>query len=414
MREFMTSDTVRLVVIGAGLQGASVALALAERGVRVCLLERRAAPLAAASRGNEGKIHLGFVYALDRSGRTGRRMIEAALCFGPLLDRWCGPLPWESWRSAGFQYVVMPDSLARAAELEEAYGRLRAWIPEASALMRFAPQYAGRPLDWFWRRSDLQAARPRIPGAAPCDVLATEEVSVDTRALCDVVAARLARHPLIELRCGVRVEGAERRPNGFRLHLETAAGSSALDAQTVVNCAWIDRARIDRSLGLREERALSYRVKHRALVRPRGDSRAIAPVTMVQGPYGDVVPLVDGLVYISWYPECRRYFGAVPPEREEADTAECFAVASRSLAVLSDLYPALRGAEIVTASPCIIVAPGETDVDDPASALHERNRFGPREHDGWWTVDTGKLTAAPLNGEVTAARITGEVRHVAV
>ena len=50
----------------------------------------------------------------------------------------------------------------------------------------------------------------------------------------------------------------------------------------------------------------------------------------------------------------------------------------------------------------VITAWGATDVDDPASELHERHEVGPRAHDGWITVDTGKLTTAPLFGELAA------------
>ncbi|QDV49441.1 FAD-dependent oxidoreductase [Gimesia fumaroli] len=82
-----------IVVLGAGLQGTCVALSLAHRGYAVTLIESHPAPLRAASLRNEGKIHLGFVYALDHSGATQRKMLEAALCFSPLLDRWCGALP---------------------------------------------------------------------------------------------------------------------------------------------------------------------------------------------------------------------------------------------------------------------------------------------------------------------------------
>ena len=406
--------TTPIAVLGAGLQGASVALALAARGRQVRLLERRAAPLLAASRGNEGKIHLGFVYAIDRSGATGRRMLEGALSFAPLLERWCGPLPWETWRSEGFVYAVMPDSIENADGLEEAYARLKDAFPDIARSFRFAPHYIGRPLDWFFRRGHGPRGRPAVNGIPVTNVFDTEEVSVDTRELGDALTHRLIHHPLIDLRCNVHVRSAERRGGGFRLHLETPEGASTLDADEVVNCTWEDRDRIDQTVGVPHDSSLCYRVKHRAYVKLRAGMGNLAPVTMVQGPYGDVVPFRDGLVYISWYPECRTYFDAVPPVQDLHDEREAFAVAHRSLDVLSEMFPALRGAEVVTSSACPIVARGSTDVEDPASGLHERNRFGPREYDGWWTVDTGKLTTAPLNGETVAARITRETNCVVV
>ncbi|MFM8527875.1 MAG: FAD-dependent oxidoreductase [bacterium] len=58
----MRSDTL---VIGGGIQGSTLALALAEKGVRSAIVEAAPAPLGRASLRNEGKIHLGFFYALD-------------------------------------------------------------------------------------------------------------------------------------------------------------------------------------------------------------------------------------------------------------------------------------------------------------------------------------------------------------
>ncbi len=53
----------------------------------------------------------------------------------------------------------------------------------------------------------------------------------------------------------------------------------------------------------------------------------------------------------------------------------------------------------------VIVAWGETDIDDPASGLHERHAIGPRSHGRYHSVDTGKLTMAPRFGKLAADRI---------
>ena len=57
-------------MLGAGLQGACIALELARRGAKVDLYERNEACVAEASAHNEGKVHLGFVYAFDQSFAT--------------------------------------------------------------------------------------------------------------------------------------------------------------------------------------------------------------------------------------------------------------------------------------------------------------------------------------------------------
>ena len=80
-----------IVVVGAGLAGLSVALELAARGSHVTLVDQDDHPMHRASRRNEGKIHLGFVYANESYPRTAQLMVQGALSFGPLLHRWVGP-----------------------------------------------------------------------------------------------------------------------------------------------------------------------------------------------------------------------------------------------------------------------------------------------------------------------------------
>jgi glycine/D-amino acid oxidase-like deaminating enzyme len=99
-----------MTIIGGGIQGTTLALALAGRGVSSLIVEKEDRLLSQASLRNEGKLHLGFVYALDPTGLTTGAMVEGALTFSPLLERWCGELDWRSGSSKGFGYVVMEDS----------------------------------------------------------------------------------------------------------------------------------------------------------------------------------------------------------------------------------------------------------------------------------------------------------------
>ena len=55
----------RVAILGAGIMGASLAILLARRGCAVTVFDREEAPVACASRWNEGKIHLGYLYGAD-------------------------------------------------------------------------------------------------------------------------------------------------------------------------------------------------------------------------------------------------------------------------------------------------------------------------------------------------------------
>ena len=56
----------RIAILGAGGLGVCTALELANRGYLVDLYEENNAPVKKASYVQEGKIHLGLIYAMDR------------------------------------------------------------------------------------------------------------------------------------------------------------------------------------------------------------------------------------------------------------------------------------------------------------------------------------------------------------
>src|SRR6185369_3128378 len=96
-------------VLGGGFQGCCVAVELAMRGVRVTLYERNSTLLDGAATANEGKIHLGYTYASDRSLNTARTMLRGALSFAPLTQRYLDTdVPLAT--SEPFIYAVHRDS----------------------------------------------------------------------------------------------------------------------------------------------------------------------------------------------------------------------------------------------------------------------------------------------------------------
>src|SRR5829696_3459094 len=77
-------------VLGGGLQGCCIALELASRGLPVTLVDENAELLTRTAVANEGKVHLGYMYAADPSLRTARTMMAGALAFAPFLRRHLG------------------------------------------------------------------------------------------------------------------------------------------------------------------------------------------------------------------------------------------------------------------------------------------------------------------------------------
>src|SRR4051812_35749631 len=75
----------RVAILGGGIMGACVAMLLARRGLEVAVFDRENAPLASASRWNEGKIHLGYLYGADATMRTAQLLVPGGLLFRRLI-----------------------------------------------------------------------------------------------------------------------------------------------------------------------------------------------------------------------------------------------------------------------------------------------------------------------------------------
>jgi glycine/D-amino acid oxidase-like deaminating enzyme len=394
---------VRVAVLGAGLQGSCVALALAREGVEVDLVDRAGTAITGASSHNEGKIHLGYVYANDPTRRTARTMIEGALEFAPLLRTWLGD-DVGLGLAAPFYYVVHRDSLLDVAEVEAHFADCHAIALEL---------LGGREPDYF-------GADPRLPprrlGDAEADMLfdpdtvlaayATDEVAVEPAALATAVRRALSRTPGIRLRTDTEVRAVTRLDEGAMVH--TDRSDDAYDH--VVNALWDGRLAIDETAGVGAERPWLYRVKyylHLPACSP------LPSTTILLGPFGDVVTYDDGSVFLSWYPAGRLGTSAElrPPDwPTELDGTRAKEVRAGIVDGLAGLVPGvatlpaadLDGSQVLGG---VIFAHGHTDIDDPASVLHERHEIGPSSHGRYHSVDTGKLTMAPRFARIVAERI---------
>lgn len=103
-------------VLGGGLQGCCTALALAERKVRVTLFDKNDALLSRAAAANEGKIHLGYMYAGDPTLSTAKTMMAGALSFAPFLERYLGRPAGSFSVSVPATYIVHRDSQQNAED----------------------------------------------------------------------------------------------------------------------------------------------------------------------------------------------------------------------------------------------------------------------------------------------------------
>jgi hypothetical protein len=392
------------VVLGAGLQGASVALALLERGWAVTLVDQAEDCLRRASRRNEGKVHLGFLFANDRTLRSADLMQEGALAFSPLLERWTGEsVPWDAFITAPFCYCVGRTSMLAADVLLEHYAAVETRLLER--LREPGTNYLGRRPTQVWCSMNRATDIPHLSRAYAEPLARTVEVALDRTGFIDWLATRLRGRTGLTERYGHRVEGVTRTPSGFRVHGRRHDETSFdADGDIVVNCLWEGRLAIDQTMGISPKREWVHRLKYSVFVRLPPDLSALPPMTFVIGPYGDIVTLPSGLTYLSYYPlSIQGWTTAVePPRAWEApcdgrpDPAFARDLAARLIEKLDAAIPGLRASTLAHVDAGAIFTWGRTDIDDPASELHDRFDVGVEAHDGYFSIDTGKFTTAPL------------------
>lgn len=424
-----------IAIIGAGLTGCCAALELARLGHGVTLIEQDLLPMNRASLRNEGKIHLGLIYANDPTLATARLQLRAALRFRPLLERWLGSRVTRIGVSTPFDYLVARDSLLSPPQLAEFYARVDK-VCQAEFEADASLNYLGlRPERLAWRL-DADDAPKEVAAGLVQGVFRTQERAIDTDDLAAQVREAVAAESRIRMLTEHQVGGVERIGGPRAAAGPTALGDGAtgceprgrpafaiigtargepfhIEATQVVNASWERRLVIDQTLGISSRPGVLHRLKYRVICRTPAALAGCPSITIVIGRYGDVVIRPGGTAYLSWYPAGLQGWapGVEPPRawdaacRGEPPDDVAASVAESTVAALARWIPALAGAEVLQVDAGAIVADGQTDVDDAASGLHSRAKSGVLSQDGYHSVDPGKLTAAPMFALEVAERV---------
>lgn len=409
----MTGATA--IVLGAGLQGVLIALMLARRGVRVTLVDRRKAMMEGASLNHEGRIHLGLVYAMDRSLKTGLRMVEDALHFAPEIDRFCGrPLDWRALRSTATRYLVHRASHLSVSDLADHYDRIGKAVAQRLEDPRLS--YLGQRPDRIFRPADVpcEADRDTIVGA-----FETVEACLDQPALHRSLAAAIAEAEGISLRLRHNVAEIDRTgPDRWAVICRAGTGEEVrLKGDMVVNCLWEERGLFDRHVGIDAGRAESLRLKYGVLVRSSALLERLGSVLVTHGAFGSIVTHPgSGTAFLSWYPACIKGMMPLGP-MPDTWTAACETAAEghAARAIWQDnidgflsVFPGFGRPEPVLVKAGVILAEGLRDIDRTDSRFHRRDDRPIRRAGSYVSVSTGKYTSAPRNAALLEADLFGK------
>lgn len=395
--------TKTATVLGAGIQGVCIALMLAKHGYKVQLIDKNWSIINRSSLIQEGKIHLGFVYGMDKSHATGHRMITDALHFAPYMNYLLGQqVPWEHLKSKSNVYLVIRDSMISADEANSYFDNLDS---------EFQKRIKNNDLNYLGSRPEKIYAKigipvytdPRFVSAA----FRTAETSLDQAGLRHIISSVLSNLQEIELFLECRVEEVARTSNGFSVEcINKNNDRQQFYSDILVNCLWESRIRFDRMIGMITEETKSIRLKFGLLLRTDEFLQDIDSVTMIHGPYGSLVVMPNSsMAFCSWYPASMRGimdYGPLPEAWEQV----CDGVVDKELTekLLEENYsgfkkyfPHLKRLNLVRVTAGVILADGNKDIDKQDSGFHARIEYPIKELDGYYSISTSKFTSAPRN-----------------
>ena len=180
------------------MQGCCCALALAARGAEVTIFDKNDRLLSRTAVANEGKIHLGYMYANDPSLSTARMMVKGALAFAPFLARHL-EIPADSFKvSEPAAYVVHRDSQRSPDQVREYLAAVHHIIVEAAEGR--AKAYFGRDLSVGPRQCPAAELDDKFDRKIALAAFESPEVAIDPVALAETLRERIESDPRIDVR----------------------------------------------------------------------------------------------------------------------------------------------------------------------------------------------------------------------
>ncbi len=386
-----------IAVLGAGIMGCSVALYLARRGVAVSLFDEAGEPFSGASRWNEGKIHLGYLYSADSTLRSAQHVLSGSLLFGKLTSELLDTSLDGVITEQDDLYLCHRDSLVSPCEMER-------YLAQVSDLVRSHPDAGNYLVDASRARARRMSSAELAAIAGSEQIVAGFQVperSVQTNWIADRFLEAVAAEPRITLRMGERVLAS--RPLGDSVHgrwtVETNTGQPEHYSH-VINALWHGRMSVDESAGIAPSGVWSNRYRQSLFLRTR--QRVRTPCAIIAtGPFGDIKNYNERDFYLSWYPAGLRVDSSAvePPPLHTLEMPDHTRLANSILDTLQTLLPWVAdiraNTERVRLEGGWVFAAGRGELSDPTATLHKRYDYGVTHNGNYLSIDTGKYATAP-------------------
>jgi hypothetical protein len=403
-----TSKTA--AIIGGGLAGCLIALDLAEEGYNVVVFDKADGLIQGASLSNEGKIHLGYVYSADATFQTAENLIDDALVFRPLMEKWISASDFDDYVTDNFNYIIPQNSKLPFEQIMQHFERVDAYI---------AAQKNQHNLSYLGSTERPELINHRRSAETDCAWVQTHEKAVWPAGIANAISSCVNNHPKIQVVLGTAIARVESNSEKWRLVFADSKQSLDGPFDIIVNAAWSNRRSIDKASGFPSSDSWFTRFKFGALLENATEVlNGELPLngTGTTGSFGDSVYYKnDDSLYCSWYPVGMCYasrdestdFRLQNDHHSERLMRETWA----GYATIDSAYKPLAEIEQKFQARLIgdfIVARGQTDIVHQESELHERWGHIPRElARGYWSIDTGKYTSAPRCASQCVAAIIG-------
>ena len=378
------------------MMGCSLALLLARKKIRVTLFEGASEPMSKTARWNEGKIHLGYLYAADRSLDTARELIPGGVAFRPIVeDLIDGSIESHMTRDDDI-YLTHTRSVVDAGSMLQYFNSVSDLVAVESGAGIQPIQLSGAELSKITANPDVVAGF-RIP-----------ERSVNTNWLADRLAERVKSKRLIDLRCNYLVTSLSKDTG--RWDVITHRGNCD-GFDVVINALWEGRSVIDSAVGRSFEQSLSYR--YRVALFMQVPETNIENVVIATGPFGDIKNYDGRHLYLSWYPaglllDCHQQNAPATPTINDDQKQQ---ILNAMIAGLGEYFPVVldfpKRAQQLFIAGGWVVARGKGLLSDPASTLHRRDEIGIRRDDTYYSIETGKYSVAPWLASRLADELAG-------
>ena len=415
--------------------GCCLALELAQRGYCVDLYDLASTPMTGASLNNEGKLHLGFVYAKDPIKDTHKLMIRGSLAFTRIIKKLTGQSVEALHPSEPFQYFIPNESQLTIKEILNHFNEVQLTIDQTINATK--DKYLNVSTNKYFTQNPLNIHEKFFSSKYTLGSFSTEESSVSTSEVAYILTEAIKNQKKINFIGNTRVISASRlTTEEVEITVKNKGGTVVNRYQCVANCLWDDKLRIDKTAGIINTGPWILRYKAMlSISAPSIDPILIPSATGILGSYGDIVNHKNGNYYLSWYPLCKladtldgdgrklhskihslparsikRILSDFPILSEMVSSITHRKFIENNILAMAKYIPSaeelLKHKTSCKLSGGVILAKGATDIDDPHSYLHQRSVIGPIAYGHYVTIDTGKYCTAPLFAIKAADMIT--------